>query len=159
MCIRDRYYPISASSTSGSLTTAFTANPDLTFNPSTGIYTYGPNTFVQFNSYRELSASPTISANTLTIDLYTGTVFTVALNANINTFTVSNVASSGNVSLFTLVFTADGTARTVSWPASFLWPSGTAPTLTSTNGKRDVFTFFTSNGGTNWLAFTSGQNL
>jgi hypothetical protein len=61
--------------------------------------------------------------------------------------------------LLTLVFTMDGTARTVSWPVSFYWPGGTAPTLTSTNGKKDVFTFFTSDGGTTWLAFISGQNL
>ena len=153
------YYPVAASATTGTLSTVYTANPDLTYNPSTGIYTYGTNTIVQLNAYRELSASPAITANALTIDLYTGTVFAVNLNANINTFTISNVATTGNVSLFTLVFTADGTLRTVAWPVSFDWPSGTAPTLTSANGKRDVFTFFTNDGGTNWYSFISGQNL
>ena len=153
------YYPVAVNATTGTLATIYTANPDLTFNPSTGIYTYGTGTFVQLNSYRESSASPSITANTLTIDLSTGTVFTVALNSNINTFTITNIASGTNVSLVTLVFIADGSVRTVTWPVAFKWPSGTAPTLTTTNGQRDVFTFFTSDGGTTWLAFTSGQNL
>jgi hypothetical protein len=34
-----------------------------------------------------------------------------------------------------------------------------APTLTSTNGKVDIFTFVTWDAGTNWYAFTSGQNF
>ena len=79
--------------------------------------------------------APTISSGTLTLDLNTATVFDVALNANITTLTISNVQSSGRTSSFVLILTADGTARSVTWPASFLWPSGTAPTLTSTNGK------------------------
>lgn len=103
--------------------------------------------------------APTISSGTLTINLNTATVFDVALNANITTFTITNVQSSGRTSSFVLIFTADGTTRSVSWPGSFYWPSGTAPTLTSTNGKKDVFTFFTVDGGTVWQAFISGQNL
>jgi hypothetical protein len=103
--------------------------------------------------------APTISSGTLTLDLNTATVFDVALNANITTLTISNVQSSGRTSSFVLILTADGTARSVTWPASFLWPSGTAPTLTSTNGKKDVFTVFTVDGGTNYQAFISGQNL
>lgn len=103
--------------------------------------------------------APTISSGTLTLDLNTATVFDVALDANITTLTISNVQSSGRTSSFVLILTADGTARSVTWPASFLWPSGTAPTLTSTNGKKDVFTVFTVDGGTTYQAFISGQNL
>ena len=103
--------------------------------------------------------APTISAGTLTLNLNTATVFDVALNANITTLTISNIQSSGRTSSFILIFTADGTARSVTWPASFLWPAGTAPTITSTNGKKDVFTVFTVDGGTTWQAFISGQNF
>lgn len=103
--------------------------------------------------------APTISTGTLTLDLNTATVFDVALNANITTLTITNVQASGRTSSFVLIFTADGTARSVSWPSEFLWPSGTAPTLTSTNGKKDVFTVFTVDGGTTYQAFISGQNL
>jgi hypothetical protein len=86
-------------------------------------------------------------------------VFNVSLNANITTLTIQNIASSGTVSSFVLSLMADGTARTVAWPASFKWPGGTAPTITSTNGKVDVITAFTTDAGTNWYAFTSGQAL
>ena len=103
--------------------------------------------------------APTISGGTLTLDLNASAVFAVSLNAAITTLTLSNTQASGLTSSFVLVFTADGTARAVTWPAAFKWPSGTAPTLTSTSTKRDVFVFFTYDGGTSWHAFTSGQNL
>jgi hypothetical protein len=103
--------------------------------------------------------APTISSGTLTLDLNTATVFDVALNANITTLTISNVQASGRSSSFVLILTADGTARSVTWPASFLWPSGLTPTLTSTNNKKDVFVFFTIDGGTTYQAFISGQSL
>lgn len=106
----------------------------------------------------EVSGSATISTNTLTIDLDSGaTTFYVPLNANINTFTVTNVPTG--VASFTIIFTADGTLRTVNWGASVLWPSNAPPTLTSTNGKDDVFSFVSLDGGTTWLAFNGGQNF
>jgi hypothetical protein len=111
------------------------------------------------NNSAETSTSPTISSGTLTIDLNASTVFSVALNANITTLTITNVQASGKASSFVLMFTADGTARTVAWPASFHWPGGNAPTLTSVNGKEDVIMAFTIDGGTNWQAFVSGQNI
>jgi hypothetical protein len=111
------------------------------------------------NNSAEVSTTATISAGVLTLNLNTATVFNVSLNANITTLTLTNVQASGRSSSFVLVFTADGTARSVTWPASFNWPGGTAPTLTATNGKEDVFTFFTTNGGTVWQAFISGQSL
>ena len=102
--------------------------------------------------------APSISAGTLTLDLNESAVFAVSLNAAITTLTLSNVQTSGLTSSFVLIFTADGTARAVTWPAAFKWPAGTAPTLTSTSTKKDVFVFFTYDGGTTWHAFTSGQN-
>jgi hypothetical protein len=111
------------------------------------------------NNSAETTTSPTISGGTLTLNLNTATVFAVALNANITTLTLTNVQAAGKTSSFVLMFTADGTVRSVTWPVSFHWPGGTAPTLTTTNGKEDVFTFFTTDGGTNWQAFISGQNL
>ena len=105
------------------------------------------------------SATTSISGGTVTLDLNAFTVFNISLNANITTFTIQNVQSAGRSSSFVIIFTADGTARSVSWPLSFKWAGGSAPTLTTTNGKKDVFTFFTVDGGTSWQAFISGQNL
>lgn len=106
----------------------------------------------------EVSASATISAGTLTLDLSTAGVFYVNLNANITTLTISNTQTPG-ASAFTLIFIADGTPRSVTWGAPILWPGGTPPTLTSTNGKDDIFSFVTLDGGTTWFGFTGGQNL
>ncbi len=105
----------------------------------------------------EVSGSATISTNTLTLDLSTASTFYVNLNDNITTFSITNIPTG--VSSFTLIFTADGTARSITWPGSFLWPGGFPPTLTSTNGKEDVFSFVSLDGGTTWLSFIGGQNL
>lgn len=107
---------------------------------------------------RETRTAPTISSGTLTLDCSAGNVFNVALNANITTLTFTNVPATGTAFGLTLLLTADGTARTITWGASVKWPGGTAPTLTSTNNKVDTFVLFTHDGGTNWFAFTGGQN-
>ena len=113
----------------------------------------------KIRDYSETTSSPTISAGTLTLDLVTSNIFTVSLNAAITTLTISNPPASGSGGTFTLILTADGTARAVTWGAAIKWPSGSAPTLTSTSAKQDVFSFFSSDGGTTWLGFAGGQNF
>ena len=113
----------------------------------------------KLRDYSETVSSPTISAGTLTLNLETSNIFTVSLNAAITTLTISNPPASGSGGSFTLIFTADGTARAVTWPASIKWAGGTAPTITSTSGKVDSFAFFTSDGGTNWQGYVGGQNF
>lgn len=111
-------------------------------------------------AYSEKVSAVSISGGTLTIDLNNANLFTCTLNANITTLTISNTPSSSGVSIsFTIIFTADGTARTITWPASIKWPGGTAPTLTSTNGKIDVLSFVSVNQGSSWLGFVGGQNF
>ena len=85
------------------------------------------------------------------------TVFGVTVNANITT-RISNVASAGYTPSCVLQLTGNGSAFTVVWPASFRWPNGTAPTLTSTLNKVDTIVAYTRDGGTNWFAYISGQN-
>lgn len=112
-----------------------------------------------FKNYKEIYSSPTISTGQLTLDLNNGNVFNVSLNAAITIMTISNIPTSSFVANFSLIFTADGTARAVAWNTAIKWPAGTPPTLTSTNGKRDVFSFITLDGGTNWYGFVGGQNI
>jgi hypothetical protein len=52
---------------------------------------------------------------------------------------------------------ATGSRVPVFW-GGILWPGGTAPTLTTTGGKRDAFTFFRLSSGV-YLGFTAGLNL
>ena len=105
----------------------------------------------------EISSSATISTGTLLLNLTGSTTFNVSLNSGITSFLVTGVPTGS--SAFTLIFTADGTPRSVTWGTAVSWSGATAPTLTSTNGKRDVFTFLTLNGGITWYGFTGGQNF
>jgi len=111
------------------------------------------------NNASSVRTAPTISAGVLTIDLNSGTLFDVSLNANITSIVISNIQTSGRTSSFILRFTADGTARSVTWPASFAWPSQTAPTLSSAISTKDIFAFLTTDGGTIWDAVITGQNF
>lgn len=116
-------------------------------------------TGVTITGLKETKTSPTISSGTLTLNCSLGNVFAVSLNANITTLSFTNVPANGTAYGLTLMLTADGTARTITWGGSVKWAGGTAPTLTSTNAKVDVYVLVTHDGGTTWYAFTSGQNL
>lgn len=113
----------------------------------------------RFTDYAETYTAPAISAGVLTLNIENGNVFRASLNANITTLTISNPSGTGNACSFTLIFNADGTARTVTWPAEVKWPSGTAPTLTSTASRSDMFVFYTNTAGTTWYAMTAAQNF
>ena len=118
------------------------------------------NGVVKFDNGVQQESTAVTSGTSVTLDLNAGTVFTITLAHNIGTFTWSNPASSGYASVFSLQVTQDGTGgRTISWPASVDWASGTAPTLSSGANDVDVFVFFTVDGGTTYYGFTSGQDL
>lgn len=111
---------------------------------------------------KETKTAPTISTGVVTLDCNAGNLFAISLNANITSFTVNNIPATGTLYVMAIELTADGTARTVTWSlggVSVKWAGGTAPTLTSTNGKKDTFILYTHDGGTNWLGFKAGQNL
>lgn len=118
----------------------------------------GAATGLTVTGAKETKTAPSISTNTLTLDCSAGNVFAVSLNSNITTLSFTNVPASGTAYGMTLSFTADGTARTITWGSAVKWPGGTAPTLTSTNGKVDTFVLTTWDGGTTWYAFVGGQN-
>lgn len=108
---------------------------------------------------QESKNAVTSSSGALAIDCADGNVFSLALSENVTSITFSNVPSTGTAFGLSLFVTQDSTARTISWPASVAWPSGTAPTLSSASGDVDVFTLTTFDGGTNWYAIVSGQAL
>jgi hypothetical protein len=109
-------------------------------------------------SVTETKQTPLITANTLTLNLGSAVVFHVNLNCAISTFTLTNVPASPRVYSFALQLSADGTSRSVVWPTGTRWSGGSAPTLTTTAGKVDTFTFLTHDGGTSWFGFTNDQN-
>lgn len=107
---------------------------------------------------RESQTSLSIVANAVTINCDTASVFYLLLNSNITTITFSNIPTSGRAFSIVLSIEADGTPRTITWPAAVKWPLGIAPSLTSTAGKVDTFTLYTYDAGTKWYAFVAGQD-
>jgi hypothetical protein len=108
-------------------------------------------------TYTETRTAPAIGGGALALDIANGTVFKVALNANC-TVTISNPPASGRWVGITVIFTADGTIRTITWPASVVWAAGVAPTMTGTNNKRDIITLCTEDGGTTYFGIIVGQS-
>jgi len=93
-----------------------------------------------------------------TINLANGNFVTATLTGNC-VFTFTTGLTTGAVS-FTLHLTNDATpSRTITWPASVVWPNGTTPTRTTTANKTDVYTFYTLNNGTTWYGTISLYNL
>lgn len=133
----------------------FGGSANFTWDNATSVLTINGRT--DLRQYTESYATPTISGGSLTLDLATASVFRVSLNQNVTTLTINNPASSGRVSTFTLIFTADGTPRTIVWPGSILWPNSIPPTPAVSNGAEDVYTFTTYNGGTTWYGLVAGQ--
>ena len=111
-------------------------------------------------SYNEAYVAVTSSGAATTVNCEAGNAFSHTLSEN-TTFTFSNPPSSGTAYSFSLEIIQDASASgfTVTFPASVDWPSATAPTLTSTASAKDVFVFYTRDGGTTWLGFTAGQAL
>ena len=95
------------------------------------------------------------SANTstaITVDLANGTVQNLTLTGNATITMPTAVAGKS----FIIILSQDATgSRTVTW-STVSWPSATAPTVTSTASKRDIYSFFSN--GTSWFGTTIGQN-
>ena len=88
------------------------------------------------------------------IDLATGNYFTKTISGA-TTFTVSNVPASGTVGAFILELT--NPASNVTFWATIKWAGGTAPTPTTTG--RDVFGFYTHDGGTTWNGVVIAKDI
>jgi hypothetical protein len=112
------------------------------------------------DSYNETYAAVTSSSNATAVNCEAGNAFSHTLTEN-TTFTFSNPPASGTAFSFSLEIIQDGSASgfTVTWPGAVDWPAATAPTLTATASAKDVFVFYTRDGGTTWYGFTAGQAL
>lgn len=92
------------------------------------------------------------SSTAITLALTNGTVQIITLTGNA-TITMPTAASGKS---FILYLKQDATgSRTVTW-STVKWPGGTAPTITATASKQDIYSFFAD--GTNWYGTTVGQN-
>jgi hypothetical protein len=92
------------------------------------------------------------AGTTATINLSLGTVVTFTISGGNATITMPTAVAGKS---FILILTQDSVARTVTW-STVVWPSATAPTISTGSGKRDIFSFFSN--GTSWFGSTIGQN-
>jgi len=135
--------------------TGFTSSTDSTY------YLFPTNLSnlwtVRANNYYTNQVSVTSSASTTINTIYNVTQLT--LSASVTTLTFSGIQSSTIAHMWTVVTLGQGTAYSITWPAAVKWPGGTAPTLTTTLNKRDIYQFITYDGGTTIFAIIVGQNL
>lgn len=115
-----------------------------------------------------LLTTPTLTNPTVTN--YVETLFSAntgtAITVNLANGTVQNLTLTGNATItmptavagksFIIMLRQDGTgSRSVTW-STVVWPGGTAPTITGTADKMDMYSFFSD--GTDWYGVTVSQN-
>jgi hypothetical protein len=109
--------------------------------------------------YNETVETAADAGATYTIDMEDGSVHDITLTEAC-TLTFSNPASAGKATSFSLIVRQDDTGGSaVTWPASVHWVGGVAAVVTAAADAVDVFTFFTTDAGTTWYGFVSGQAM
>lgn len=93
--------------------------------------------------------------STITFDLSVSDKHSVTLGGN-RTLALTN---DQKAQAFVILLKQDGTgSRTVTWFSGILWSGGTPPTLTTTAGKIDAFSFLRIGSGA-YLGFVLGPNF
>ena len=112
-------------------------------------------TGTQYRLLTEAVNTVATSGSTQTLpDVTTATIHDITLSANC-TFTFPTAVAGKCIQV---ILRQDGTgSRTATWPSGVKWPSGTAPTLTTTASKYDVFEF-TATSSSAWAGRTYGLN-
>ena len=101
------------------------------------------------NYVETLYAANTSTA--ITVALTNGTVQQLTLTGNATITMPTAVAGKS----FIIMLKQDATgSRSVTW-STVTWPNATAPTITGTASKQDIYSFFSD--GTNWYGATIGQ--
>jgi hypothetical protein len=109
-------------------------------------------------SYNETYVS--LSGTSPAVNCEAGNAFSLVLSGT-TTFTFTNPPASGTAYSFSVEVIQDsgGSGHVVNWPTTVDWPAATAPTISTTASAKDIFVFYTRDGGTNWYGFTAGQAL
>jgi hypothetical protein len=94
--------------------------------------------------------SQTVAATATTaLDYTAGSYVILNMNASISSFSITNPPTQ--YATMRLKVVQDGTGnRTITWPASYRWPNGVEPPLSTGANAVDYVDLWTDNGGTNW---------
>jgi hypothetical protein len=91
------------------------------------------------------------SSTAITLDLANGTMQDITLTGSA---TITMPTATAGKSFILLLRSGSG-SYTVTW-STVVWPGGTAPTVTTTASRLDIYSFFSD--GTNWYGITVSQN-
>jgi hypothetical protein len=133
----------STTGTIGNFTTTLTG--DVTI--SAGVATVGTrvavvNTAQEYTAAHNFNATTLTSGNSIAWDLSANQVARLVLSTN---GTMADASNKVDGSVYILLVTQGTGSNTLAWNATYKWPGGTAPTLTTGSAKSDIFTFI-SNG-------------
>jgi hypothetical protein len=134
----------STSGTIGNFTTTLTGDVAI----SAGVATASTATVAKLASAQEYTAAHNFNATTLTSgtsiawDLSSNQVARLVLSTN---GTMADASNKVDGAVYILLVTQGTGSNTLAWNATYKWPGGTAPTLTTGSAKSDIFTFI-SNG-------------
>ena len=121
-----------------------------------GIGTSSPSAKLEVNGDVLIPEATLTDGATISWDVSTSPVAKVTLGGNRTISAPSNSAGAGQ--FISLLVIQDGTgSRTLTWNAVYEFASDTAPTLTTTGGKGDLFVFRYN--GTKWLEVGRNLNL
>lgn len=119
----------------------------------------------------EQTSNPTIDTNgVVTLDLSLGTVFNITLNRAITKFRFTNRSSLAGAITVTILVTQNSTGNFgITWvyergwtapgTGNFKWSQNSAPAVTTTALKTDIYSFVSVDHGDNWYGFVGGQNF
>lgn len=96
----------------------------------------------EYTAAHNFNATSLVSGSSISWDLSQNQVARLFLSTN---GTMSDPSNKTDGATYILSVTQATGTNTLAWNASYKWPGGTAPTLTSGSGKTDIFTFI-SNG-------------
>ena len=142
----------STTGTIGNLSTTLVG--DLTI--SQGTATASTATVAKLAVAQEYTAAHNFNATTLTSgssiawDLSSNQVTKLVLSTN---GTMADATNKVDGSTYILLVTQGTGSNTLAWDATYKWPGGTAPTLTTGSAKSDIFTFVSN--GTNLFGVAS----
>jgi len=107
---------------------------------------------LEFGPDRSIVTAVTSSGGVLALNYALGDYFTVSLTENITLITFSNLPGSGKGCSLMLRITQDSTPRTVAWPGSFVFTSGSEDAVATGSGDVSIMAISTFNNGTVWHA-------
>ena len=141
----------STTGTIGNFTTTLTG--DVTI--STGSATVGTrvavvNTAQEYTAAHNFNATTLVSGNSIAWNLQSNQVARLVLST---TGTMADATNKVDGATYILLVTQGTGSNTLDWNATYKWPGGTKPTLTTGSGKSDIFTFVSD--GTSLFGATS----